>query len=118
MRVRPRIGHGIDGKCDVESQLIRLSRSGFDAGSGCDTCNDNLRNPFGLQLRLEVRAGECAPCPLGYDNIAGLAIQFLNQIAESVGERREATRLLRAARCASGDIDQNDGEITPAKSLK
>jgi hypothetical protein len=47
-----RISHGIDGQRDVESLLIRLSGSSFDAGSGCHACDNNLRYADSLQLRL------------------------------------------------------------------
>ena len=118
MRFRAHIGHGIEGKRDVESLLIRLSGSGFDAGSGCHARDNNLRYPVGLQLRLKIRTRKRAPCPLRHHDIAGLAIQLRNQIAESLGERRETARLLRPTWCASSDIDQNDREITLTKGIK
>ena len=118
MRFRAHIGHGIEGKRDVESLLIRLSGSGFNAGSGCYACDHNLRDPAGLQLHLEIRSRKCAPCSLRYDKIAGLAIKFRNQIAESLGERQEAGWLLRPTWRNPGDIDQNDREITLTKGAK
>ncbi len=62
--------------------------------------------------------GKRAPCPLGDDDIAGLAIELRNQIAESLGERRETARLLRPAWCASSDIDQDDRELALTKCMK
>ena len=118
MRFGAHIGHGIESKRDVESLLIRLAGGGFDAGSGCYAGDNNLRYTFGLQLRLQIRARKRAPCPLGYDDIAGLAIQLRNQIAESFGERRETARLLRSAWRAASDIDENDREITLTKGIK
>ncbi len=61
MRFGAHIGHGIEGKRDVESLLIRLSRRGFDAGSGGYACDDNLRYSVGLQLRLQICARQTRP---------------------------------------------------------
>src|SRR5580698_797299 len=118
VRFRTHIGHGVDRKRDVESCLIRLSGSSFDACSGCHARDNNLRYSVGLQLRLKIRTRKCTPCPLRHHDIASLAIELRNQIAEALGERRDTARLLRPTWCASSDIDQNDREIPLTKGVK
>ena len=51
-----------------------LSGSGFDTGSGCHARDNDLSDPVGLQLRLQIRTRKGSPCPLRYHDIAGLAI--------------------------------------------
>ena len=89
MRFRARIGHGIEGKRDVESRFVRLSSRRFDTGSRRHARDDDLRNSVCLELRFKVSARKRAPCSLRHDDIVGLATQFRNQIAESLRERRE-----------------------------
>ena len=115
MRFRARIGHGIDGKRDVESRFVRLSSRCFDTGSRRHARDDDLRNAACLELRFKVSARKRTPCSLRHDDIVGLAIQLRNQIAESLRERRKTAWLLSSSWRASGYIDQNDRQIVLSK---
>ena len=76
VRLRTRLRHGVDGKRDVETMLIRLTCGGFHAGSGSHADKDNLRDASRFQLTFKIRGRKCAPCLLGHQDVARLLVQF------------------------------------------
>ena len=68
------IGHGVGCKGHVESRLIRLMRGSFYASSRRHAGDDDLRYSLRLQLGFKIRARKCAPSPLRYYDVPGLAI--------------------------------------------
>ena len=113
-----RVGHSIQGQRNVEALLVRLTRGGFDAGSGCYAGDDDLRYSLCFQLRFKIGVGKCTPCTLCHDDVAGLAIELRNEIGKSIGERRVTARMLGPARCASRNVDQHDRETVMTKGVQ
>src|SRR5271155_2468286 len=109
MRIGTGVGHGIDGERHVKSQLVGVTGGGLYTGAGCDAGDDHLSDATLLEITLQIRVRERAPSALGHRMIAGLPIQFRDELGPSGGKRWKSGRLFRSARCTGVDVDEHYG---------
>jgi hypothetical protein len=72
--VEVHVGHGIDGKRDVEAEFLRLARGRLDTDAGGDTGENDLRDAEVLQVVVEAGVRERSPGALGDGVVCGLLV--------------------------------------------
>src|SRR6185437_5899547 len=117
VRFGVRVGHRIGRQHDVEAEFVRLARGGFDARAGGDADHDHLRGAKLPKMLFETGVGEGAAGLLGHEVIAGLPVQFRNELGPAGGHPAERERPFGTARRRAADIDQHDRQGVPAKRL-
>ena len=91
VRLGAHVGHGVDGERDVEARFIGLARGRLDAGAGGDAGDHHLGDALRLSNGFEIGAGERAPGPLGHHDVAGLLVQFGDEVGPA-GRTRSRMR--------------------------
>lgn len=89
----------------------------LDADAGGDAGDGDLGDAEFFQVRSQPGVGEGAPGSLGERVIMRLGVQLRDEIGPAGGKFADADPLLRAARRAAGDIDEDDREVVAAERI-